>query len=258
MFCLSLLLAPPAAEANALSDGFIALFRGLGNLISRLFGGDGSSSGNRQPPASQGGAGHGPLLNAGTEGWYDDNPDYGIQLPLPATSAVLGPQPSGRTPTAPGVVQVFLPADRCKAGVMYFGDLVCPVLGRGVIGRSHASSEIAYGKTNDGRTCQYVKSQFTEGSTPVGDYKLTLRAEQDDKWKRWGGGTNFRMLPKPGQRGFPYHRSGFVVHSDKNTGSNMDYRPTAGCIKLDRACQDAFAKYVLSYKNVEMQVRETQ
>lgn len=161
--------------------------------------------------------------------------------------AYLGAVRSKQPATQPGRIEVSLPQDRCKAGILRFGEMECAVLGRGMTEQFPVAGYVQ-GQHNNGQTCYYKPTNKSKGATPTGLFRVSgVRPMRPDK-PHWGR-DGWRLEPLSYQPPIGANRDGFVLHSDQKTGGNIDYRPTWGCLKVDQQCQEVLDKYIHQYRN---------
>lgn len=172
----------------------------------------------------------------------DENWEKG--LPRPFSLPILGSLTPG---IEAGKIEVMLPDDRCKAGVIQFGAFECRILGKAIQHTCPSPSSLIPSPLQDNN----------KGDTPLGVYDVTERAKDGTEKAHWGK-TPMRITRKPpmktedgGQRG------GFLIHSNTNAearGENIGAEPGArppedhvtgtwGCLKVHSACLEALDKY---------------
>ncbi len=196
---------------------------------------------------------------------------YSGASPAAPQSNVLKQQ---RSASDSQIVSVRLPADRCKAGTMTFGllngqQVTCSVLGRGVtryweqpparyrIPGCLSSRDYVDTVASDwqkGSTCWFLKEHKRCGATPTRSYRLSYNRRSGAPSK-WGSVQPVAMSPIGGA----YGRGGLLTHSDSRFGyaPNIEAQThsTAGCLKLEPACQKLFVQFNRENSGLKMVVQ---
>ncbi len=139
-------------------------------------------------------------------------------------------------------VKLVIPKDRCKAGLIVFGNTACFALARG---GSRVKPQ-TQGTRSDGSSCNYPAETVSNGSLPIKPPpKVTL--VQDAVMlpsKSYGTTATIRMFPDGGS--WPSGRSGILIHAGgQNLNmSSIEGRNTFGCLRLDESCQTELLKYL--------------
>lgn len=164
---------------------------------------------------------------------------------------------------------LVLPKDRCKSGWLYFGEVKCPALGRGVtfehppvdpgekITPAESSEKTKYkqGTYPDGKSCYYIDQHRKSGSTPLGTYWIWRDGYRGKsvidgvKAYHFGKRRIACLASVSGGRGL------LRVHSDEDSFPAdpaqaslrplIYMRPSHGCVKIDgtddqKSCQVLF------------------
>ncbi len=189
----------------------------------------------------------------------------GVKLPfppgllrgLPETLAPSDMNADARRKVSGPEADLYLPSDRCKAGLLRFGDQFCMVLAVGP-GVSPVDA-VVRGRNRYGAECGYALETTFNGPLPVGPpprYKLVKNGKREDT-DRWGNRPVVELygIDKDG-RGVrpPTGRGEFRVHAgrDETTSDNresIEWRPTTGCLRLSPQCQDRFLEWVSAKKD---------
>jgi hypothetical protein len=156
----------------------------------------------------------------------------------------------------PNEVLVVLPKDRCKPGWMYFGQIKCPVLGRGFTHPTDPGASVsAYnskentrykkGTYPNGAACYYVAPNFKNGATPTGEYSVWKDGRRPGIERHGRIEYPFGKRPIACLDGIKTSaaRSDLRVHSDDHSFPRNEFerehtpafymRNAAGCLKLD-------------------------
>jgi hypothetical protein len=164
----------------------------------------------------------------------------------------LNPQ-RARALASAKTVQVVFAKDRCKAGVMSFGDadfgyFKCYVMGIGERSWTRRRGFTA-GETREGKDCWFRPYTQTNGATPPGRYDLGYRFRGESKW---GPYVPLRMYPEPGSR--DYNRDGLLLHSSGRSaftsgirqGASIESFSTHGCVLAQTTCQKKLDDFLKS------------
>jgi hypothetical protein len=144
-------------------------------------------------------------------------------------------------PTASGV-SLRMPSDRCKAGLIIFGGTACFVLARGM--KSAAGQK--KGTRSDGSSCNYPAEDVVNGSTPIDPPPRGTLAVEGAQFPAtsYGSGSVVRIFP---EGDWPAGRHGILIHAGGDDfGESIERRNTAGCVRLDKSCQEKLVQFLNS------------
>ncbi len=172
----------------------------------------------------------------------------------------IDPTPAKKPLSDDQHVEVIVPKDRCKAGIVKFGRWKCSVLGRGTSFTSKPDGSVSLwtspektyykqGTRSDGQTCYYISQWNTSGATPVAEYTFWLdgkRAGPDGipAGDASYGLENIGCLEPVGGSSAIYGRTELRVHSGRNELANLEDRYTHGCVRIHQNCQIIFNNWL--------------
>lgn len=180
--------------------------------------------------------------------FQEGDADWLMGKPRPLTLPTVGKLLPG---LEDGKIEVMLPDDRCKAGVIQFGTFECKVLGK--TGRS------LHPCPSPKKLIPTTLMDDNKGDTPLGEWDVSARALDGTEKKRWGK-TPLKMIripPMKTERGG--ERDAFLIHSNTDAEKrkeNIGLEPgakapknnvtgTAGCLKVHTSCLAAIDKYLI-------------